>query len=350
MSPCSNRRCSKSSADRVPVLTSRHRIAAMLAGLTGFLVTWRLLPILFFTVSIKTALVFSLLLGTGVALHALMACYVFAEAQRLEFGRFRWLAATLVTSVAGFLLFLIHSARRTGDWKRATVPLASLFEVLLLGALALVPLVRTQALGLNELQTNFDNRPMPPPPRIVAVVRERASKPAPQVMQDGKIIAPNVIPEKIAQIVENPEVPSGPDIGVIGSFTSTDGIPDGVLKSILVDAARTSPPPPVPLQSLVRPKGRTRVGGDVQAAKLIFAPKPEYPPMARLVRIQGTVRLEAVISADGRIQNLQVLSGHPLLVNAALQAVAQWRYQPTLLNGEPVEVQTEIDVNFILGG
>jgi len=91
------------------------------------------------------------------------------------------------------------------------------------------------------------------------------------------------------------------------------------------------------------------VGGDVQAAKLINAPKPEYPTLAKVARVQGTVRLEAIIGADGRVQNLQVISGHPMLVKAALDAVALWLYQPTLLNGEPVEVQTEINVNFILG-
>ena len=91
-----------------------------------------------------------------------------------------------------------------------------------------------------------------------------------------------------------------------------------------------------------------RVGGQVEAARAISRPMPDYPPLARMARIQGTVRLEAVISTDGRIQNLRVLAGHPLLVNAALEAVARWRYQPTLLNGEPVEVVTEIDVNFAL--
>jgi protein TonB len=86
----------------------------------------------------------------------------------------------------------------------------------------------------------------------------------------------------------------------------------------------------------------------VEAAKAISRPMPDYPSLARLARVQGTVRLEAVIAADGRIQNLKVLAGHPLLVKAALEAVARWRYQPTLLNGEPVEVVTEIDVNFSL--
>ena len=74
----------------------------------------------------------------------------------------------------------------------------------------------------------------------------------------------------------------------------------------------------------------------------------EYPPLAKMARIQGTVRLEAIISKDGTIQDLKVIQGHPLLVKAALEAVQRWRYQPTLLNGEPVEVVTEIDVNYTL--
>jgi len=86
----------------------------------------------------------------------------------------------------------------------------------------------------------------------------------------------------------------------------------------------------------------------VEAAKLIFQVKPEYPPLAKMARIQGVVRLEAVISTGGTIRNLRVLAGHPLLVKAAIDAVARWRYQPTLLNGDPVEVITEIDVNFTL--
>jgi protein TonB len=337
----------ESAAERGSVLTSRHRIAAMLAGFAGFLVTWKLLPILFFAAGVRTALAGSLLLGAGVALHALMACYVFAESQRIGLRRFRWLAATLLTSVAGFMVFLVHSARRTGDWKRATVPLASIFEVSLVGMLVLVPLIRTQALGLQELTTDFE-RPMPPPPRIVAVIRERSSKPAPRVFREGTIVAPNVIPERIVEVVDEATGPTGPEIGVLGGTGIPGGAADGVMGGLLLEFAKAAPPPPVPTTAKPRPQVRTRVGGDVQAAKLIFAPKPEYPPMAKMTRVQGKVRLEAVISIDGRIQNLRVLSGPPLLIKAALDAVAQWRYQPTLLNGAPVEVQTEIEVNFIL--
>ena len=93
---------------------------------------------------------------------------------------------------------------------------------------------------------------------------------------------------------------------------------------------------------------RIRVGGNVQQAKLLKQPKPVYPPLAKQARIQGTVRFNAIIGKDGTIQNLNVVSGHPLLIPSATEAVKQWVYQPTLLNGEPVEVVTQIDVNFTL--
>ncbi len=101
-------------------------------------------------------------------------------------------------------------------------------------------------------------------------------------------------------------------------------------------------PPPAPVET--RPK-RIRAGGQVMAARLIEQPKPEYPAPARAAGIQGTVKLEAIVGKDGTIQDLKFLAGHPVLVKAALEAVSRWRYKPTLLNGEPVEVITEIDVN-----
>jgi TonB family protein len=91
-----------------------------------------------------------------------------------------------------------------------------------------------------------------------------------------------------------------------------------------------------------------RVAGNVQSSKLIAQPSPVYPDTARHARIQGVVRYNAVISRDGRVANLTLVSGHPLLIPAATDAVRQWLYQPTLLNGEPVEVVTQIDVNFTL--
>jgi protein TonB len=159
--------------------------------------------------------------------------------------------------------------------------------------------------------------------------------------------APTVIPRTINQTRDNEPPPAA--VGVVGGVPggvpggSTLGVLGGVIGSVLQQAAPPPPPPPTPQA----PK-RIRVGGQVESAKLIFQPKPDYPPLAKMARIQGTVRLDAIISKDGTIQNLKVISGHPLLVKAALEAVERWRYQPTMLNGDAVEVATEIDVNFTL--
>jgi TonB family protein len=93
---------------------------------------------------------------------------------------------------------------------------------------------------------------------------------------------------------------------------------------------------------------RIKVGGNVQSSKLIRQPRPVYPPEAKAARIQGVVKFMAVIAKDGTMKQLEVISGHPLLVPSALEAVKQWVYETTLLNGNPVEVQTQIDVNYTL--
>jgi TonB family protein len=109
-----------------------------------------------------------------------------------------------------------------------------------------------------------------------------------------------------------------------------------------VTTTTVAPPLPPP------PPARIRVGGGVMEAKLVSQPLPVYPPEAKMARIQGVVKLSATIAKDGTIQNLEVIEGHPLLIQAALDAVKQWVYKPTLLNGQPAEVVTEIDVNFTL--
>ena len=83
-------------------------------------------------------------------------------------------------------------------------------------------------------------------------------------------------------------------------------------------------------------------------SNLIYQVTPAYPPLARQIRLEGTVSLEAVITREGAIDSLRVISGHPLLVGAAVEAVKQWRYRPTLLNGTPVEIITTVEVNFRL--
>ena len=91
-----------------------------------------------------------------------------------------------------------------------------------------------------------------------------------------------------------------------------------------------------------------RVGGNVQSANLITHVAPKYPALAKQAGLQGLVRFNAIIARDGTIENLQAVSGHPMLIQAATDAVKQWVYKPTLFNGNPVEVITTIDVNFTL--
>ena len=119
--------------------------------------------------------------------------------------------------------------------------------------------------------------------------------------------------------------------------------------------AMTPPPPPPPPptgmavpSSITSTPGAIRVGGNVQNNNLINQVPPEYPPLAKMARVQGTVKFEATIGKDGSITNLHVVSGPPLLIQAAMQAVQQWMYKPTLLNGQPVDVITTIDINFTL--
>jgi len=167
-------------------------------------------------------------------------------------------------------------------------------------------------------------------------------KPVAHLIQAGKLVAPKAIPKEVKIIKEEAEPPDMGNVGVTGGVPG--GVPGGQAGGVIggiIGGVVGGPPPP-------KPKTRTVVGGNVMAARIINRVQPVYPPLARQTRIQGTVKLHAIIAKDGTIQNLEVIAGHPLLVQAALDAVRQWRYQPTLLNGEPVEVDTTIDVIFSL--
>src|SRR5215468_1918491 len=225
-----------------------------------------------------------------------------------------------------------------------TVMLSMIIQVTLLGILILIPLIYTEALPKAMLSTMLvAPPPPPPPPPPPAPAQVIKVKPQVHLMQNNQLVAPKVIPREVKIIKEEAE----PDPGAMGM---TGGVPGGVaggsmggvLGGVIGGAGAAPPPPPKAAVT------RTRVGGAVQAAKLVNRVQPIYPPLARQTRISGTVKLHAIIGKDGSVQQLQVVSGHPLLVQAALDAVKQWRYQPTLLNGEPVEVDTEIDVIFSL--
>jgi protein TonB len=162
----------------------------------------------------------------------------------------------------------------------------------------------------------------------------------------NQLVAPKVIPKTINKIEESAPAP---DVsGVVGG-TGDAGAAGGVLGGMLggVPGAPPPPPPPPPAKKAA-PVGPQRIGGQVMEANLIRRVQPVYPPLAKSARVQGTVEFTATISKEGNIENLQLVRGHPLLVAAARDAVLQWKYRPTLLNGQPVEVITDIIVNFTL--
>lgn len=125
-------------------------------------------------------------------------------------------------------------------------------------------------------------------------------------------------------------------------------VPAGVIGGVIGSIPSDVPPPTNGSFGAQATPKRIRVGGNVQAANLIEKPEPDYPALARQARIQGTVRYNATILNDGTVGSITLVSGHPLLVPAATEAVRRYRYRPVFLNGQPVEVLTEIDVSFVL--
>lgn len=217
----------------------------------------------------------------------------------------------------------------------------------------LIPLLNPELLPKTQL-TSFlvAPPPPPPPPPPPAPAPVEIKKVVPRQFDAGKLTAPKAIPKEIAKIEEADLPPPSGAVGVVGGVPG--GVPGGQAGGVIggIMSGLPGPPPPPPPPKTEAPKPVTpkkiTVGGQVMAAKLIRQPKPVYPPLAKQARISGTVRLSAIIGKDGTIQSLQVVSGHPLLQQSALEAVRNWVYQPTLLNGEPVDVVTTIDVNFTL--
>jgi len=334
----------ESSVKAAPVLKGIHWLVSIALGVAVFLTGYFVLPMLSANET-KVIVTQSAIVAVVVAGFALILGYVLADCKRHGFNRAVWFIVVLLLNLVGFLIYLMYSAAKTGDWQRATLPIAYIFEVIIVGVMVLFPLIYTEALPKAQLMTFLAAPPPPPPPPPPpAAAPPRIIH---RVSAEDMMRAPTVIPKTINQQRENEPPPAA--VGVVGGVPggvpggNSLGVLGGVIGSVLSQAAPPPPPPPTPQA----PK-RIRVGGQVESAKLIFQPKPEYPPLAKMARIQGTVRLDAIISKDGTIQDLKVISGHPLLVKAALEAVQRWRYQPTMLNGDAVEVATEIDVNFTL--
>jgi protein TonB len=210
-------------------------------------------------------------------------------------------------------------------------------QALGLSLLLAIPLLTIQ--GPPELQ--WINGPIltPPPPPASPVPGPRPIDSS--NISEGQLLQPPTVPNTIATLREQP-VASSPDVSNLGVDGGTGTARRGVFNSIGNSVDVAPPPTPAPTHPL---KVSHWAEGNI-----IYRVQPNYPPIARQARIQGTVELRAIISKAGTIENLVVVSGHPMLVKSAIEAVRQWRYRAYLLNNEPIEVETEITVNFVLSG
>jgi protein TonB len=193
------------------------------------------------------------------------------------------------------------------------------------------------------------NVPMPPVPKLDAVIIVDS-------FIDHRV---GVLNTPVKPFVQPIAIPHGiPHIDDIGSaapevaYSTNTALGTGVIGTSIYTASgpRIAPPPPPepPAAKTANTSAPIRIGGNVMEAKILNRVMPVYPPLAKSMRVSGKVHLVGIISRTGVIEKLDVLDGHPLLVRAALEAVKQWVYQPTTLNGEAVEVLTPIEVNFTL--
>jgi periplasmic protein TonB len=230
--------------------------------------------------------------------------------------------------------------------KSWTVTLSFIIQGIIVVVFVLIPLIYTEALPKQLLTTFLVAPAPPPPPPPPAAAAPRIVKPVARLIQAGKMMAPTVIPKKVEMIKEEEMPPDVGAVGVVGGVPGgiAGGSAGGVLGGIIGGSGGGMPPPPKPSQQ------RVRIGGNVQAAKMVRQIQPLYPQIAKTAHVQGTVILHAIIAKDGSVQELTYISGPALLMRSAMDAVRQWKYQPTLLNGEPVEVDTTISVVFTLSG
>jgi protein TonB len=216
-------------------------------------------------------------------------------------------------------------------------------QALAVAALILLPLFHTQAFPAIVALGSLIGPPPGERPRAVSTERQPTRPSSTSEVVGNTVREPIQIRRGVANIQDESAPVPVPDAGYYVPGSPGSAASGTQIMSLLAAPPRPAPPPPVPTR-------RVPVSGGVSQGLLIQQVRPLYPPIAVAAHVQGAVVLNALISRSGAIENLRVLSGHPLLVHAALEAVRQWRYRPYLLNGEPVEVETQITVNFTLTG
>ena len=221
-----------------------------------------------------------------------------------------------------------------------------LLHVALIGGPILAGLYFTDTLNLQAYyKTMIVGPPPPPPPPPAPAIAAVKTPPKRVFMNQGKLMAPTYIPQRVAEIKEAPIAPDG--FGVEGGVPG--GVPGGQMGGVIggIVAANANMNAPLPPSSS-GPKAPVRVGGKVRAPKSVYTPAPYYPVIARQTKIQGTVVIDAVLDESGRVVEARVVSGHPLLIQAALDTVKEWRYEPSYLNNQPISVALIVNVSFVL--
>jgi len=235
---------------------------------------------------------------------------------------------------------LVESAGILAKRNPWTTAFSFLVQMSLAGLLLLLPLIYTEVLPKQQLTSFLETPAQPPSPAPRSLPEISAAKHTRDANSDV-LQPPTEIPRRIVDVNDGGQ----PSAGGTEAPDLVPGVPDGVPDS-LIDTIIRDVPAAVPKITAQK----VRVSSGVAQGLLVREVAPQYPTLARQARIQGTVVLQAVIGKDGTVQNLRVLNGHPMLVRAAMDAVRQWRYKPYYLNGEPVEVDTQINVNFTLSG
>ncbi len=239
---------------------------------------------------------------------------------------------------------LIESGGKLRTKQGMTTTISFALQMFLIAILILIPLLYTEALPKQQLMTFLvAPPPPPPPPPPPAAVPVKVVKVIQTDIINGQLRTPTKIPKKVEMIKEEEAPPPVmASAGVVGGVPG--GVPGGQMGGVIGGIISSTPMPKVAAPQ------RVRVSQGVTSGLLVHRVQPNYPPLARQARIQGSVVLQAEISKDGAIENLRLMSGHPMLAPSAIEAVRQWRYRPYILNGEPVAVETQITVNFTLSG
>ena len=240
---------------------------------------------------------------------------------------------------------LIESGGRLKTKRGMTTTISFIIQIGILIVMILIPLIFTEALPRTQLMTFLVAPPPPPPPPPPAAAPVKVVRQIQTDIVNGQLRTPTKIPQKVQMIKEDAAPPPVmATSGVVGGVPG--GVPGGQMGGVIGGIISSTP---VAVPKVATPQ-RVRVSQGVSTGLLIRKVNPNYPPLARQARIQGTVVLQAEISKSGDIQNLRLISGHPMLAPSAIEAVKQWKYKPYLLNGEPVEVETTVQVNFTLSG